>query len=88
MSFDNKKVSGFAALAAMRAPFQRKAKSCPLSGVLREDLNHKNVKLLRRFVSPAGRILSSRVTGICAKHQRCVAVAVKRARFLALLPYC
>jgi small subunit ribosomal protein S18 len=51
------------------------------------EMNYKNVDLLKRFVSDKGKILPRRVTGVCAKHQRRVAQAVKRAREIALLPF-
>ena len=50
-------------------------------------LNYKDTAKLRRFVSERGKILPRRVTGNCARHQRAVTVAVKRARHLALMPY-
>ena len=46
-----------------------------------------NLDLLKNFVTDRGKILSRRKTGTCARHQRLLAVAVKRARYLALLPY-
>lgn len=52
-----------------------------------DKVDYKDVNLLRRFISEQGQIDSRRRTGTCAKHQRLVTVAVKRARFLALLPY-
>ena len=88
MSLNQKKISGFAALAATRAPFQNKKRLCVMSGVLKSDLDHKNIDLLKKFVSPCGRILPTRLSGLCASHQRLAARAIKRARFLALLPYC
>jgi small subunit ribosomal protein S18 len=50
-------------------------------------IDYKNVEMLRRFVQEDGRIRPRRQTGACAKHQREVARAVKRARHLALLPF-
>lgn len=50
-------------------------------------IDYKNAEELRRFVTDTGKILPRRVTGTCAKHQRAVAQAVKRARILSLLPY-
>lgn len=50
-------------------------------------LDYKNVDLLRRFVQEGGKIRPRRQTGTCAKHQRAIATAVKRARHLALLPF-
>lgn len=51
------------------------------------EIDYKNVTRLRRYVSERGRIEARRRTGVCAKHQRRLAVAIKRARYLALLPY-
>jgi len=50
-------------------------------------IDYKDVNRLRRFVTERGKILPRRVSGNCARHQRILAVAVKRARELALLPY-
>jgi small subunit ribosomal protein S18 len=52
-----------------------------------EEIDYKNVNQLRRYISERGKIRSRRITGACRKHQRQVAVAVKRAREMALLPY-
>jgi small subunit ribosomal protein S18 len=49
--------------------------------------DYKNVDLLRKYISEQGKILPRRVTGNCAKHQRGVAIAIKRAREIGLLPY-
>ena len=51
------------------------------------DVDWKQFQLLRTFTTERGRILSSRITGNCAKHQRQLTRAVKRARYLALLPF-
>ncbi len=51
------------------------------------DIEFKNVDKLRRYVSDRGKILPRRITGNCAGHQRQLTVAIKRARFLALMPY-
>lgn len=51
------------------------------------DIDYKDAAKLRRYVSDRGRIQPRRRTGVCAKHQRRLALAIKRARFLALLPY-
>lgn len=50
-------------------------------------IDYKDIMLLRKFVSERGKIEPRRRTGVCAKHQRKLALAIKRARFLALLPY-
>jgi small subunit ribosomal protein S18 len=52
-----------------------------------EEVDYKNVNQLRRYVSEKGKIRSRRITGACRRHQRQVALAVKRAREIALLPY-
>ena len=51
------------------------------------DIDYKDVDLLRRFVSSQAKIIDPRHTSICAKHQRKLSNAIKRARFMALLPY-
>lgn len=72
---------------APRRPFFRRRKSCPFSGPHAPAIDHKDVKLLQRFVSERGKIVPSRITAVSAKKQRELARAIKRARFLALLPY-
>ena len=52
-----------------------------------EHIDYKDIARLRRYMSERGKILPRRVTGTCAKHQREITVAIKRARHLALLPY-
>lgn len=51
------------------------------------EIDYKDVETLKKFIAPNGKISPRRVTGACAKHQRAVAVAIKRARTMALLPY-
>lgn len=51
------------------------------------EIDYKNAHQLRRYVSEKGKIRSRRITGACRRHQRQIAVAVKRAREMALLPY-
>lgn len=50
-------------------------------------IDYKDVELLKKFINPHARILTKRRTHVCAKHQRMLAKAIKRARFMALLPY-
>lgn len=52
-----------------------------------EEIDYKDMNRLKRHITEKGKILHSRATGTCAKHQRQLANAVKRARFIALLPY-
>lgn len=51
------------------------------------DLNYKNIDLLKRYVTEVGKIRPRRQTGTCAKHQRALAVEIKKARHIALLPF-
>jgi small subunit ribosomal protein S18 len=62
-------------------------KSCFFCKTKVAEIDYKNVGELRRYVSERGKIRSRRITGACRRHQRQVAVAVKRAREMALLPY-
>lgn len=52
-----------------------------------ENIDYKDIARLRRYMSERGKILPRRVTGTCAKHQRDLTTAIKRARHIALLPY-
>ncbi|MDD5547861.1 MAG: 30S ribosomal protein S18 [Candidatus Pacebacteria bacterium] len=52
-----------------------------------KEIDYKDIELVRKFVSGQGKIIDPRYTGTCAKHQRCLAQAIKRARYLALLPF-
>ena len=62
-------------------------KSCYFCKEKIQEIDYKNYNQLRRYVSEKGKIRSRRITGACRRHQRQVAVAVKRAREVALLPY-
>ncbi len=73
--------------APARRPFFRRRKSCPFSGPNAPKIDYKDVKLLQRFISERGKIVPSRITAVSAKKQRELAQAIKRARFLGLLPY-
>ncbi len=70
-----------------RRPFFRRRKTCPFTGANAPKIDYKDVKLLQRYVSERGKIVPSRITAVSAKKQRELAQAVKRARFLGLLPY-
>jgi len=65
----------------------RRAKVCQFCVEKTDYIDYKKPELLLPYISPYGKMLSRRRTGVCAKHQRRLAVAIKRARFLALLPY-
>jgi small subunit ribosomal protein S18 len=70
-----------------RRPFFRRRKSCPFSGANAPKIDYKDVKLLSRYVSERGKIVPSRITAVSQKKQRELATAIKRARFLGLMPY-
>jgi small subunit ribosomal protein S18 len=73
--------------ALARRPFFRRRKTCPFSGDNAPKIDYKDVKLLQRYVSERGKIVPSRITAVCAKKQRELSKAIKRARFMALIPY-
>lgn len=62
-------------------------KKCELCAEQIGDVDYKDINLIKRFTSSYGKILPKRITGNCAKHQRIITRAVKRARYLALLPF-
>jgi small subunit ribosomal protein S18 len=70
-----------------RRPFQRRRKTCPFSGDKAPKIDYKDTRLIQRFISERGKIVPSRITAVSAKKQRELANAIKRARFLGLLPY-
>ncbi len=71
----------------IRRPFHRRRKTCPFTGRNAPAIDYKDVKLLQRFTSERGKIVPSRITAVSAKKQRALSRAIKRARYLALLPY-
>ena len=71
----------------VRRPFYRRRKTCPFSSDSSPKIDYKDVRLLQRYVSERGKIVPSRITAVSAKRQRELSRAIKRARFLALLPY-
>lgn len=70
-----------------RVTSTRKRKTCPFESDPDIKIDYKDLTLLKRYLSPRGKILPSRITGVSARHQRALATAIKRARDLALLPY-
>jgi small subunit ribosomal protein S18 len=70
-----------------RRPFFRRRKSCPFSGSKAPKIDYKDIRLLQRYISERGKIVPSRITAVSVKKQRELAKAIKRARFLGLLPY-
>lgn len=70
-----------------RRPFFRRRKTCPFTGANAPKIDYKDVKLLQRYVSERGKIVPSRITAVSTKKQRELAQAIKRSRFMGLLPY-
>ena len=70
--------------APRRAP---KKKVCTFCVEHIDEIDYKDIAKLRRFITEKGKILPRRMSGVCAKHQRVLATAIKRARVMALLPY-
>jgi small subunit ribosomal protein S18 len=70
-----------------RRPFFRRKKTCPFSGPNAPAIDFKDVRTLQRFISERGKIVPSRITAVSVKKQRLLARAIKRARFIGLLPY-
>ncbi|MCL5258307.1 MAG: 30S ribosomal protein S18 [Vulcanimicrobiaceae bacterium] len=72
-----------------RAVKERRTKRKPCSFCVDKaiDINYKDVGRLKKYVSERGKILPRRISGNCAKHQRMLTVAVKRARIIAFLPF-
>jgi small subunit ribosomal protein S18 len=70
-----------------RRPFFRRRKTCPFTGPNAPKIDYKDTRLLSRYISERGKIVPSRITAVSAKKQRELAKAIKRARFLGLLPY-
>ena len=62
-------------------------KACPLCSDKNFVLDYKNFDIMKKFVNEKGKILPRRTTGACAKHQRDITLAIKRARQIAILPY-
>ena len=71
----------------MARPFFRRRKSCPFAAKDAPVIDFKDVRLLQGFMSERGKIVPSRITAVSAKKQRELARAIKRSRFMGLLPY-
>ena len=72
-------------LSLFKRPEVRFKKGCPLSAKGAPEIDYKNLKLLRRYVSDTGKILPSRITSVSQNKQRKLSVAIKRAQFLGLI---
>jgi small subunit ribosomal protein S18 len=70
-----------------RRPFFRRRKVCLFCADKLVSIDYKDPKLLSRFITERGKMVPSRITGVCAPHQRALARAIKQARQIALLPF-
>lgn len=71
----------------MKKPFFKRRKTCPFSGRDAIAIDYKDTKTLSKFVSERGKIMPRRITSVSAKKQRELATAIKRSRYIGLLPY-
>ncbi|MDD2490450.1 MAG: 30S ribosomal protein S18 [Bacilli bacterium] len=65
--------------------YRRRKKVCQMC--LGRGVNYKDVEILKKYINEKNKIVARRITGTCAKHQRYIATQIKRARFMALIPY-
>ncbi|HOQ09984.1 MAG TPA: 30S ribosomal protein S18 [Syntrophomonadaceae bacterium] len=71
----------------MKKERRKKKRQCNFCADKIEHIDYKEVPRLRRYITERGKILPRRITGNCARHQRQLTTAIKRARIMALLPY-
>ncbi len=68
--------------------FNRRRRFCKFTAEGVKEIDYKDLDTLKQYISETGKIIPSRITGTKAKYQRQLATAIKRARYMALLPYC
>ena len=68
-------------------PKRGRRKVCKFCADKATNIDYKDIRTLEKFVTERGKIMPRRMSGMCAKHQRDIAIAIKRARTIALLPY-
>ncbi len=83
----NKNDKGDAGRTRRPGTIRRRKKVCVFCGEKAKPIDYKDTATLKKYVSERGKILPRRITGTCAKHQRALTVAIKRARQMALMPY-
>ncbi len=71
----------------MELSFAKKKRSCPLKSAGIRSIDYKDINILCRFITEKGKILSRRLTGVSGEYQRQLVRAIKRARYMALLPF-
>lgn len=74
-------------MAPTKRPFFKRRKTCPFSGENAPAIDWKDTRTLGRYISERGKMVPSRITAVSNKKQRELAKAIKRARYMALLPY-
>lgn len=67
--------------------FIRKKKFCKFTIEKIKEIDYKDIQILKNYITESGKIVPSRITGTCSKYQRQLSRAIKRARYLSLLPY-
>jgi small subunit ribosomal protein S18 len=70
------------------ARYYRRRRFCKFTAEGITEIDYKDIALLKQFISETGKIVPSRITGTKARYQRQLSTAIKRARYLSLLPYC
>ena len=80
-----KKTSRYSKLSLFQKPDVKFLKSCPLSGKNAPEIDYKNIKLLKKYMSETGRILPSRITSVSLKKQKELSRSIKRSRLLGLI---
>ena len=79
------KSSSYSKLSLFQKPDMKLLRACPLSGKNAPQVDYKNIKILKKYISESGRILPSRVTSVSLNKQKQLSRSIKRARLLALL---
>ena len=77
--------SNFSKLSVFQNQKYKFKKKCPLSGKGAPEINYKNIKILKKYISENGKILPSRITSVSQKKQRMLTLSIKRARVLGLI---
>jgi len=71
----------------MEKTFLGHSHACPFCATGAKEIDYKDVRLTSKYISERGKMIPARMSGVCTKHQRSLAKAIKRQRFLALLPF-
>ena len=87
MAYNKTEKSDRADAPMKRRPIRRRKKVCVFCADKNSVIDYKDANKLKRYVSERGKILPRRISGTCAKHQRALTVAIKRARHVAIMPY-